>query len=131
MTATEVYFYIDRRGRSPVDEWLESLARHDPRGHRRCYVLLHMLEEQGLDLRRPYSDLLEEGIHELRVKSGRIQYRLLYYFKDREVAIVAVGTSKEGAVPKAEITRAKERRAELEATGSHPTRLSRFQGVGS
>jgi len=41
---------------------------------------LELLEEMGPTLPRPYADLLEDGIHELRVKLSGDQMRLLYFF---------------------------------------------------
>jgi hypothetical protein len=41
---------------------------------------LELLEEMGPTLPRPYADLLEDGIHELRIKLSGDQMRLLYFF---------------------------------------------------
>jgi phage-related protein len=57
-------------------------------------------------LRRPESDLLRDGIHELRAKSGRVQYRILYFFAGRTVAVLAHALTKKDKVPPAEIDRA-------------------------
>ncbi len=39
-----------------------------------------MLEENGPTLPRPYADILEDGIHELRIKLSGRQERILYFF---------------------------------------------------
>jgi phage-related protein len=41
---------------------------------------LELLEEMGPTLPRPYADLLEDGIHELRVSLSGDHMRLLYFF---------------------------------------------------
>jgi phage-related protein len=39
-----------------------------------------MLQEHGINLHRPFADLLEDGIHELRVKITGDQLRILNFF---------------------------------------------------
>lgn len=41
---------------------------------------ISLLQDKGPNLMRPYADLLEDGIHELRVKLSGKQTRILYYF---------------------------------------------------
>jgi phage-related protein len=64
------------------------------------------LAATGHELRRPEADLLRDGIYELRAKLGAVHYRVLYFFYGQNVAIVAHGFTKEGAVPPVEINRA-------------------------
>lgn len=71
----------------------------------------------GHELRRPAADILRDGIYELRAKQGHVQYRLLYFFHGRNVAILAHGLTKEDKVPDADIERAVKRRRLFE---SHP-----------
>ena len=61
------------------------------------------------------SDLLEDGIYELRAKVGRVNYRVLYFFHGREVAILAHGLTKEKTIPRADLKRAIARKALFEA----------------
>ena len=56
------------------------------------------------------ADFLRDGIYELRAKRGRVNYRLLYFFHGRNVAIVAHALTKEAEVPRADIDRALARR---------------------
>lgn len=58
--------------------------------------------------------MLGDGINELRASSGRVNYRLLYFFHGRDIAIVAHGLTKERAVPKIDIERAVERKRRYE-----------------
>jgi phage-related protein len=71
--------------------------------------------KSGHELRRPAADYLRDGIYELRAKRGRVNYRLLYFFHGRNVAIVAHGLTKEAAVPRADIDRALVRKRAFEA----------------
>jgi len=65
-----------------------------------------MLRQFGHELRRPQADLLRDGICELRAKRGRVNYRLLYFFHGRDVAVLAHSLTKEREVPAADIERA-------------------------
>lgn len=53
----------------------------------------------GWEMTRPHSDTLRDGIHELRVGFGGVNYRLLYAFHGQTVAVLAHGLTKERAVP--------------------------------
>lgn len=114
MPETEVRFYCGEDGSSPVLDWLDRLAVRDRRAYVKCVALIERLEEQGHELRRPTADLLEDGIYELRARVGRVNFRLLYFFHGRQVAIVAHGITKEKEVPKREIRTAAERKARFE-----------------
>ena len=57
------------------------------------------------------ADYLRDGIHELRAKSGRVNYRVLYFFHGRNIAVLAHSLTKEAEVPPVEIDRALERKA--------------------
>ncbi len=67
---------------------------------------LERLEQLGYELRRPESDSLRDGIHELRLKKGRVHYRILYAFVDQNVVLLSHGCTKEDEVPNKEIDKA-------------------------
>ena len=91
--------------------WLERLRREDRKGFAKCVVRLRELFQFGYELRRPAADILRDGIHELRAKNGRVQYRILYFFNGREAVILAHALFKEGsAVPDSDIDRALRRK---------------------
>lgn len=46
---------------------------------------------------------MRDGIHELRVRLGRVNYRMLYCIHGRIVAVLLHGLVKEAAVPEPEI----------------------------
>jgi len=100
MPITRVLFYQDADGRSPVVEWLEELRTMDQVAFAKCAAVIERLEEAGHELRRPTADLLRDGVYELRARKGRVNYRLLYFFHGRNVAIVAHGLTKKAAVPR-------------------------------
>ncbi len=59
--------------------------------------------------------MLRDGVYELRVRVGQVNYRLLYFFHGQGVASLAHGLTKEKKVPKADIKRALERKQRFEA----------------
>lgn len=68
---------------------------------------LRLLQEKGPNLRRPYADVLEEPVRELRVSFGRLEVRMLYFIHGRRIVIVTHGfLKKTKGVPKKEILRA-------------------------
>ena len=61
----------------PVSDFLDSCSSE----HQvKVLHFLELLEEMGPTLPRPYADLLEDGIHELRVSLSGDPMRLLYFF---------------------------------------------------
>ena len=96
-------------------EWLRSLRIDDPTGFMNCLARLEMLEASGHELRRPAADFLRSGIYELRAKHKHVQYRLLYFFHGRNIAVIAHGIIKRGsAVPGVDIIRAEKRKQQFE-----------------
>ncbi len=83
-----VEFYRTIRGEEPAKRFLESL-QVKPRAKAARWLAL--LEQKGPDLPRPYADTLDGPIHELRVASGRLAIRLLYFFHDTRIIVVAHG----------------------------------------
>lgn len=67
---------------------------------------LDLLEQQGPQLLRPYADIVQGKIRELRVEHSGIQYRLLYFFWGRHVVVTHGFVKKTMAVPDGEIARA-------------------------
>lgn len=54
-------------------------------------------------MRRPATDYLRDGIRELRTRDGKIQYRILYSFVGKNIAILTHGITKDSAIPDQEI----------------------------
>jgi phage-related protein len=111
MPRTNVLFYRDDEGRTPLLEWLDALPR---KAQDKCRVKIRRLAELGHELRRPEADFLRDGIYELRVKLQRVNYRMLYFFHQDIAAIVSHGLVKEQRVPPKEIDLAIEHKAKFE-----------------
>jgi hypothetical protein len=103
---TELIFYRDDLGQVPVVEWLRELRRKDKKAYAKCNARIQVLAQLGHELRRPMADYLRDGIHELRIRHGHVNYRILYFFHGQAVAILAHGLTKEDEVPNADIERA-------------------------
>lgn len=114
MPRTEVFFYEEAPGNVPALAWLRKLRNRDKAAYAKCVARIQRLAELGHELRRPESDFLRGGIHELRARRGRVNYRILYFFHGRTVAFLAHAFTKEGDVPDVEIDRAVQRRRKLE-----------------
>lgn len=110
MPQTDVRFYCEADGSAPVLEWLDELSEQDNRAYQKCREVIDRLAHFGHELRRPTADLLQDGVYELRANVGRVNYRILYFFHGRNVALLAHGLTKEKEIPKADLKRALERK---------------------
>lgn len=106
MSAINVVFYQDCPGDSPVVEWLRKLNETQPRAFDKCRAAIARLALHGHELRRPESDYLRDGIYELRIRFGSINYRLLYFFHGRTVSVLALGLTKESSIPASNLQQA-------------------------
>jgi hypothetical protein len=93
----------------------------DPGAYAKCAAAVQRLAEFGHDLRRPTADYLRDGIHELRSKRGRVNYRILYFFHGRNVAVLAHALLEEAAVDSTDIERAKVRKLAFETDPARHT----------
>ncbi len=106
MPKTHVFFYKDDDGSVPALEWLLELRKKSERAAKKCFSLVTLLRDLGSELRRPRADFLRDGVYELRTKVGKVNYRILYGFVGKDVALLASGLTKEAVVPVSEIHRA-------------------------
>ncbi|MCZ6597605.1 MAG: type II toxin-antitoxin system RelE/ParE family toxin [Planctomycetota bacterium] len=100
-------FYRDEDGTAPLIQWLDRIPS---KARTKCMVRLERLAELGNQLRRPQTDYLGSGIHELRATDRGTHYLMLFVFHDGVVLVVSHGLSKEGGAPAFEIQRAVRRR---------------------
>ncbi len=114
MPKTAVYLYAEANGDSPVLEWLDDLRLISTRALDACIARIRLLAMMGHELRRPHADILRDGIHELRARVGNVNYRLLYFFHGKVIAVVAHGLTKEADIPARDIERAIERKRRYE-----------------
>ena len=110
---TKVLFYRDSAGVPEVD-WLRELRGGRPLAFAKCAGSIRRLMALGYELRRPEADLLRDGVYELRTHAGRVHYRILYFFHERNVAILAHALTKEDRVPPAAIELALRRKRKVE-----------------
>ncbi|MDP8982170.1 MAG: type II toxin-antitoxin system RelE/ParE family toxin [Acidobacteriota bacterium] len=73
-----------------------------------------MLAVSGHELRRPIADYLKNGIYELRIKRGHVNYRILYFFHGRGLAVLNHALTKEGTIPSSDLKRALRRKKVFE-----------------
>jgi phage-related protein len=102
-----IRMFRSERGEAPVEAYLAEL---EPKHRRKIAAHLELLAREGPNLRRPYADVLDGPLRELRVSLGRLEHRILYYFVLRDLVILVHGfLKKTRAVPQSEIDIAKGR----------------------
>jgi phage-related protein len=115
MPRTSLVFYKEIDGTVPVLEWLNELRHQQRKAWANCLARIERLGAAGFELRRPEADILRDGIYELRAKHGHVQYRVLYFFHGRNVAVLAHSILKHGSVvPPSDIERAIKRKKAFE-----------------
>lgn len=103
-----VDFYREDDGSKPVGQFIRTLPLK-----MKAKVIgdLHLLEEYGNMAREPLTKHLEDGIFELRSKTGTDIVRILYFFEENRIIIATNGfVKKQQKTPKSEIELAKRRR---------------------
>ena len=110
MEEFEVIFYNKDDGTEPAKEFILSL---DKKMRAKMLRTIEMLQNNGYELREPYSKSVNEGILELRAKVGSDISRVMYFFVVGKKAILTNGfIKKTQKTPKEEIERAKIYRAD-------------------
>ena len=108
MSKWSIIYYETDDGKCPVENFISSRKASNKA---KILSLLSFLEEKGPNLPRPYADLLEDGIHELRIKLSGDQVRILYFFCYKDFIILTHSFYKRtNQVPKSEIRKAKKYR---------------------
>ncbi len=115
MPQVGIVFFRDARGRVPVLEWLRAHRFRGTSEYDRMVARIDHLRQFGHELRRPLSAPLGAGIHELRVRSGRVQWRLLYFFHGTNEVVLAVVCRKEARVGSTDLWTAIRARTAFEA----------------
>jgi phage-related protein len=104
-----VEFYRAPGGGCPIEEFLGGLQ---VKVRAKTAKWLQLLQEEGPDLRRPYADMLQDGIRELRLSFGHIEVRILYFIEGKDIVLTNGFLKKTDRVPQAEIELALRRRAQ-------------------
>ena len=106
----EVIFYRKRNGECPVEDFLLSL---DKKMRAKIVKEISLLELEGNMLRQPFSKHLEDGIFELRAKTGTNITRVLYFFYiGRKIVLTNGFVKKTQKTPISEIRIAKAYRSD-------------------
>jgi phage-related protein len=106
----EIEFFVKDNGRCPTKEFLDGLNKRTELPY--INNAIKQLSELGYQLGRPHAAPLEQDIYELRVKIIKVNYRLLYFFFDKNKIIITHGIKKKTKeVPPKEITKAVECRS--------------------
>jgi len=104
----KLLYYVKQNGTKPVEEYIDKLSSSE---QAKTFAFIDHLKENGPNLTRPYADLLEDGIHELRIKLTGEQVRILYFFCYKDIIILTNAFEKHSdKVPKSEIKTAKKNR---------------------
>lgn len=106
----EIIFYDRVDGEEPAKDFLKSL---DIKMRAKMLRTISILQNNGYELREPYSKHLTDGIFELRAKVGTDISRVLYFFViGRKIILTNGFIKKTQKTPQEEIERAKIYRAD-------------------
>jgi phage-related protein len=111
MQKWEAYYYTSFDNKCELRNFLEKLSINN---RQKVLSWISLLEEKGPTLPRPYSDILEDGMHELCIKLAGRHERILYFFVFQNYIILTHSfTKKTSSVPKSEIQKAKKCREDF------------------
>jgi phage-related protein len=103
----EIEFYVDARGNSPVEEFLDSL---DLKTRARFLWSLDQLRKRNVQARFPLVRHLEEHLWELREESRANTYRVIYcFFTGRRIILLHGFQKKTQKTPERELATARRR----------------------
>lgn len=104
-----IEFFETRGGKSPVEEFLDSLRETDPDDHAVMLAGLAKLQDRKYH-RSPLSKALGEGLFELR-HVGKLNTRVMWFFmKARRIVAVHGIRNKSRAIPARDLATARRRR---------------------
>jgi len=106
----EVEFYETKNGIQPAREFILS---QEKKFIAKTLDMIQLLQDNGYQLREPYSKALENGIFELRIKLGNNISRIMYFFYvDQHIILTNGFIKKTQKTPRNEIEKAKKYRAD-------------------
>lgn len=111
MNKFSIEFYTKENGKKPAKEFLLSV---DKKMRVKLSGILNLMEEYGNQIGEPYSKHLEDGIFEVRGKTGNDISRVLYFFYFEGRIILTNGfVKKTQKTPRQEIELAKKYRKDF------------------
>ena len=100
-------YYEDERNSRPVEEFINDL---ESKTKAKVLARIEFLEERWQELRRPYIDILDEGLYELRVVFSGNQVRVIYAYMFKDYIVLLHGIIKKTKeVPQEDMLKAKNR----------------------
>ena len=91
------------------------LASQPDRDRAKIEARMVLLAEEGPMLRRPFADVVEGKIRELRIGRGRLEHRILYYFvKGDSVVLLHAFLKKKQKLLRRELDLARSRMREVD-----------------
>lgn len=106
----EIDFFRKSDNSCPIEDFLDTL---DNKMRAKVLRLILLLEQNGNELREPFSKALGNGLYELRAKQGSNITRILYFFVIGHKIVLTNGFSKKTPkTPRGEILLAQKYRAE-------------------
>lgn len=87
-----IEYYVAADGACPTKEFLDGLHKEKELPY--VNRMIGLLADMGYNLRRPHSDMLEDGIYELRIRLQRRQFRILYFYFYQDKIILSHGLKK-------------------------------------
>ncbi len=106
MKRWQIEYWDPKRGKNPIEKWLDKLTREQVKSVSKEITLL---EDAGNELKLPHSKALGKGLFELRER--RYGYRVYYGFQGEYIIILLAAGDKKSQ--EKDITIARERLSEL------------------
>ena len=107
MRLKKAVYYESENAQRPVEEFLNSLNN---KTKAKILARIDFLEEHWHELRRPYIDIIEDGLWELRIQFARSKVRVIYAYMFRDYIILLHGFFKTtGSIPQADKLAARKR----------------------
>jgi phage-related protein len=95
-----VFYFVTDAGRSPVKEFSDDLNIHS---YRKFVRTIELLEVSGTRLRCPHVKYIGDSIFELRFECFEGSARVLYFFFNKDTAVLTNGfIKKSNKIPKNE-----------------------------
>ena len=102
-----IIYYSTVRGDAPVREFLDELPN---KVRSKAQALITLLSEEGPNLPRPYADIVQGKIRELRIRFGSDNIRILYCFFIKDyIVLLHAFRKKTDRIPRQELDLAQSR----------------------
>ena len=130
---TQAVFYRDKRGKEPVDDFLEELLKGQPLAVAKIDDAIEVYLD-GRDPRDPPPEFpatlqITGGLRELRVRFARTRYRVLYQRSRNLIVLLHMFEKNTGSISVSDRQKAEKRMADFQARmDERPRRRPRAAG---